>query len=98
MQYCRAEMTKVIEQSSIWLKFTRFRFLVGDDTFIVSQDARIGFRLMAFNTRLATQIAEKTMDSHETRWEIVKVMLESFPSLRKRTIEYLKTESTACDL
>jgi hypothetical protein len=31
------------------------------------------------------------MDQQETRWEIVKVMLESFPSLKKRTIEYLKT-------
>jgi hypothetical protein len=34
---------------------------------------------------------EKTMNSQETRWEIMKLMLESFPSLKKRTIEYLKT-------
>jgi hypothetical protein len=38
------------------------------------------------------------MDQQETRWEIMKVMLESFPSLKKRTIEYLKnTDSTTGD-
>ena len=38
------------------------------------------------------------MDSQETRWEIMKVMLETFPSLKKRTIEYLKTtDSTTGD-
>lgn len=35
------------------------------------------------------------MDIHETRWEIVKVMLESFPSLKKRTIKYLRTTDSA---
>jgi hypothetical protein len=38
------------------------------------------------------------MDPQETRWKIMKVMLESFPSLKKRTIEYLKTaDSTTGD-
>jgi|GEM_PF-3271890 len=38
------------------------------------------------------------MDSQETRWKIMKLMLESFPSLKKRTIEYLKaTDSTTAD-
>lgn len=32
------------------------------------------------------------MDTHEIRWEIMKELLESFPSLKKRAIEYLKNQ------
>jgi len=35
---------------------------------------------------------EKKMDPHEARWEIIKALLEGFPSLKKRTIEYLKDQ------
>jgi len=37
------------------------------------------------------------MEAQETRWEIMKGMLESFPSLKKRTIEYLKTTDSLTD-
>jgi hypothetical protein len=32
----------------------------------------------------------KNMDLQEVRWEIMKALLEGFPSLRERTLEYLK--------
>jgi hypothetical protein len=47
---------------------------------------------MSFNTRSPKQIMEKNMDPHEARWKIIKAMLEGFPSLKKRTIEYLKDQ------
>jgi len=47
---------------------------------------------MAFNTRSPKQMMEKKMDPHEARWEIIKALLEGFPSLKKRTIEYLKDQ------
>jgi len=30
------------------------------------------------------------MDPHEARWEIIQALLEGFPSLKEKTIEYLK--------
>lgn len=35
------------------------------------------------------------MDPDEARWKIMKAMLDSFPSLRKRAIEYLKINESA---
>jgi len=32
------------------------------------------------------------MDPHEARWEIIQALLESFPSLKEKTIEYLKDQ------
>jgi hypothetical protein len=47
--------------------------------------------LFAFNARLLKQIMKKTVDSKETQRKNMKVMLDSFPSLKKKTIKYLKT-------
>jgi len=47
---------------------------------------------MTFNTRSLKQMMEKKMEPHEARWEIIKALLEGFPSLKKRTFEYLKDQ------
>jgi len=30
------------------------------------------------------------METQEARWEIIKALLDGFPSLKEKTIEYLK--------
>lgn len=35
------------------------------------------------------------MDPQEARWEIIKSLLESFPSLKKMTSEYLNVNDSA---
>jgi hypothetical protein len=32
------------------------------------------------------------MELNEARWEIIQTLLEDFPSLKKKTIEYLKNQ------
>jgi len=32
------------------------------------------------------------MDPQEARWNIVKALLEDFPSLKEKTIDYLKAQ------
>jgi hypothetical protein len=47
---------------------------------------------MTFNSRTSTRLLGKSMELQEARWEIMRALLEGFPSLKKRTIEYLNNQ------
>ena len=75
-----------------WLSFPVVLQLQDETCLLCLRMAYILFRLMTFNSRGPEQIIGKNMDLHEARWEIMKALLEGFPSLKQRAIECLQDQ------
>jgi len=51
----------------------------------------IFFRLASFNIRTPKKDdGDSQMNSNKVRWEVVKALLDEFPSLREKAREYLR--------
>jgi hypothetical protein len=75
-----------------WLSFLDFVYVKDETCLLCLVMAYIWFRLMSFNSCTLEQVPGKNMDLHEARWEIMKSLLEGFPSLKKKAIEYLQDQ------
>jgi hypothetical protein len=53
----------------------------------------ISFRSISFNIQPPKEgFVEKPMNANEARWSIIKSLLEGFPSLKEKTLDYLQAQ------